>query len=78
VRHYTGKHWPGHLLVAKVELGELEPVLVPLLGIDERKHVRLQEIGGRDGMPASRYAKALKEFKSLGVEYVSFYGVYVE
>jgi hypothetical protein len=66
------------LLVTKRELSELGPVLQPLMEMWKKKHVRLMESGGLEGLPASRYVEALKAFISVGVETVSFYGVYVE
>ena len=78
LRKYTGKHFPENLLVAECELGDMAAVLRPLLAISGEKHVRLQEVGGLEGMPAKRYVEVLTALEDLGVETVSFYGVYVE
>jgi hypothetical protein len=77
LNQYVGEYGPN-LLVAKCRLEELGVVLQPLLAMSQKKHVRLQEAGGLDGMPAERYVKVLGVLKRLGVETVSFYGVYVE
>jgi hypothetical protein len=74
---HVGEYGPN-LLVAECRLEELGRVLRPLLAVSKKKHVRLQETGGLDGMPAERYVKVLAVLKQLGVKTVSFYGVYVE
>jgi hypothetical protein len=69
---------PQSLFVATSELSELGDVLPLLLAVSKRKHVRLQETGGTDGMAAQRYVDVLEHLKKMGVTSVSFYGVYLE
>ncbi|MCP5096017.1 MAG: hypothetical protein GY943_10725 [Chloroflexi bacterium] len=75
---YVGDPFPTNYLVANVTAGEMDVILTPLLATTDRKHIRLQEMGNFKGMPASVYASVLTELQLLGVETVSFYGVYTE
>jgi hypothetical protein len=77
LNQYVGAYGEN-LLVAERQLDNLGLVLRPLLAMAEKKHVRLQETGGLDGMPAARYVKVLGVLKELDVEAVSFWGAYVE
>jgi hypothetical protein len=78
LQQYTGAYTPENLLVAKVTTADLEGALMPLLAIADESHVRVQEVGGLDGMPAARYLEILAELERLGVTVVSFYGVFIE
>jgi hypothetical protein len=78
LQQYTGAYTPENLLVANVATAELEGVLAPLLAIADERHVRVQEFGGLEGIPAARYLEILAELEHLGVAVVSFYGVYIE
>jgi len=80
LKEYVGKHGGNDVdfLVAKCQLGELGLVLRPLLAMCKKKHVRLMESGGPNGMPGRRYVEVLDVLRDLGVETVSFYGVYAE
>jgi len=66
------------LLTARCQLNDLAPILRPLLAMCSEKRVRVMEAGGVEGMPGRRYSEVLEILKQLGVEKVSFYGVYVE
>lgn len=78
LQKYTGESYPKNLFVAKCNLTEIKNILPSLLAISKKKHIRFQESGGTEGMPAVRYVEVLKAIKELGVLVVSFYGVYIE
>ena len=78
LKQYVGTHGDKDLLVAKCQLAELSQVLRPLLAMREKKHVRFMEVGGLKGMHGTRYVEVLEALRHLGVEEVSFYGVYAE
>jgi hypothetical protein len=78
IQKYTGKSHLKNLFIAKCTIPEMKNILPSLLNISPKKHVRIQESGGLEGMPAARYVEVLNSLKELGVESVSFYGVYIE
>ena len=67
----TGNHSSENLLVASKPVSQLGSTLLPLLSVAKSNHVRVQEFGGVDSLPAERYFEILTELKRLGVAVVS-------
>lgn len=75
---YREYHPEKDLFLAKCSISGIKEILPLLLEISPDKHIRLQEAGGLEGLPADRYVELLKTIRELGILYISVCGVYLE
>lgn len=71
-------NYPYPLYAAYIDLMHLEDAISPIVSLIASKHVRIHENGGFNGLQAELYFETLKTLEKSGVEYVSFFGVYLE